>query len=78
YEGIDQGERFQVQRIVDNPGAQRSLQSHHHRAEHWIVVKGTARVTNDGKAILLPENQSTYSPLGATPRLTTPGKIPRE
>lgn len=78
YEGIDQGERFQVKRIVVNPGAQLSLQMHHHRAEHWIVVKGTALVTNDGKEIILTENQSTYIPLGATHRLTNPGKIPLE
>ncbi|AOK28837.1 MULTISPECIES: mannose-1-phosphate guanylyltransferase/mannose-6-phosphate isomerase [Burkholderia] len=78
YEGIDQGERFQVKRIVVNPGAQLSLQMHHHRAEHWIVVKGTAVVTNDGNEIILTENQSTYIPLGATHRLKNPGKIPLE
>ncbi|AJY43046.1 mannose-1-phosphate guanylyltransferase/mannose-6-phosphate isomerase [Burkholderia humptydooensis] len=78
YEGIDQGERFQVKRIVVNPGAQLSLQMHHHRAEHWIVVKGTALVTNDGKEIILTENQSTYIPLGATHRLKNPGKIALE
>ncbi|KVF61566.1 mannose-1-phosphate guanylyltransferase [Burkholderia cepacia] len=78
YEGIDQGDRFQVKRIVVNPGAQLSLQMHHHRAEHWIVVKGTAMVTNGDKEIMLTENQSTYIPLGATHRLTNPGKIPLE
>ncbi|MCA8321005.1 mannose-1-phosphate guanylyltransferase/mannose-6-phosphate isomerase [Burkholderia cepacia] len=78
YEGIDQGDRFQVKRIVVNPGAQLSLQMHHHRAEHWIVVKGTALVTNGDKEIMLTENQSTYIPLGATHRLTNPGKIPLE
>lgn len=78
YEGIDQGERFQVKRIIVNPMAQLSLQMHHHRAEHWIVVKGTALVTNGGKEILLTENQSTYIPLGATHRLMNPGKIPLE
>ncbi|AOJ08967.1 mannose-1-phosphate guanylyltransferase/mannose-6-phosphate isomerase [Burkholderia mayonis] len=78
YEGIDEGDRFQVKRIVVNPGAQLSLQMHHHRAEHWIVVKGTALVTNDGKEIILTENQSTYIPLGATHRLKNPGKIPLE
>ncbi|MBU9548039.1 mannose-1-phosphate guanylyltransferase/mannose-6-phosphate isomerase [Burkholderia multivorans] len=78
YEGIDQGERFQVKRIIVNPGAQLSLQMHHHRAEHWIVVKGTAMVTNGDKEIMLTENQSTYIPLGATHRLTNPGKIPLE
>ncbi|WP_414451997.1 mannose-1-phosphate guanylyltransferase/mannose-6-phosphate isomerase [Burkholderia sp. 22PA0099] len=78
YEGIDQGERFQVKRIVVKPGAQLSLQMHHHRAEHWIVVKGTALVTNGDKEIMLTENQSTYIPLGATHRLSNPGKIPLE
>lgn len=78
YEGIDQGDRFQVKRIVVNPSAQLSLQMHHHRAEHWIVVKGTALVTNGDKEIMLTENQSTYIPLGATHRLTNPGKIPLE
>lgn len=78
YEGIDQGERFQVKRIVVNPAAQLSLQMHHHRAEHWIVVKGTAVVTNGDKEILLSENQSTYIPLGVTHRLYNPGKIPLE
>ncbi|MBB5462651.1 mannose-6-phosphate isomerase-like protein (cupin superfamily) [Paraburkholderia sp. Cpub6] len=78
YEGIDSGERFQVKRIVVNPGAQLSLQMHHHRAEHWIVVKGTALVTNGDKEIMLTENQSTYIPLGVTHRLLNPGKIPLE
>ncbi|EUC14738.1 mannose-1-phosphate guanylyltransferase/mannose-6-phosphate isomerase [Paraburkholderia hospita] len=78
YEGIDQGERFQVKRIIVNPGAQLSLQMHHHRAEHWIVVKGTARVTNGDQEIMLTENQSTYIPLGITHRLMNPGKIPLE
>ncbi|MDA0571132.1 mannose-1-phosphate guanylyltransferase/mannose-6-phosphate isomerase [Burkholderia gladioli] len=78
YEGIDQGDRFQVKRIVVKPGAQLSLQMHHHRAEHWIVVKGTALVTNGDKEIMLTENQSTYIPLGATHRLSNPGKIPLE
>ncbi|PXX39420.1 MULTISPECIES: mannose-1-phosphate guanylyltransferase/mannose-6-phosphate isomerase [Burkholderia] len=78
YEGIDQGDRFQVKRLIVNPGAQLSLQMHHHRAEHWIVVKGTAMVTNGDKEIMLTENQSTYIPLGATHRLTNPGKIPLE
>ncbi|NKJ47757.1 mannose-1-phosphate guanylyltransferase/mannose-6-phosphate isomerase [Burkholderia sp. SG-MS1] len=78
YEGIDNGDRFQVKRIVVNPGAQLSLQMHHHRAEHWIVVKGTALVTNGDKEIMLTENQSTYIPLGITHRLLNPGKIPLE
>ncbi|MCP3718738.1 mannose-1-phosphate guanylyltransferase/mannose-6-phosphate isomerase [Paraburkholderia sp. CNPSo 3281] len=78
YEGIDQGERFQVKRIVVNPGASLSLQMHFHRAEHWIVVKGTARVVNGEQEILLAENQSTYIPLGVTHRLENPGKLPLE
>ncbi|MFM0408787.1 mannose-1-phosphate guanylyltransferase/mannose-6-phosphate isomerase [Paraburkholderia dipogonis] len=78
YEGIDSGDRFQVKRIVVSPGAQLSLQMHHHRAEHWIVVKGTALVTNGDKEIILTENQSTYIPLGITHRLLNPGKIPLE
>ncbi|MFL9922505.1 mannose-1-phosphate guanylyltransferase/mannose-6-phosphate isomerase [Paraburkholderia fungorum] len=78
YEGIDSGDRFQVKRIVVSPGAQLSLQMHHHRAEHWIVVKGTALVTNGDHEIILTENQSTYIPLGITHRLMNPGKIPLE
>ncbi|KWF24673.1 mannose-1-phosphate guanylyltransferase/mannose-6-phosphate isomerase [Burkholderia pseudomultivorans] len=78
YEGIDQGDRFQVKRIIVSPGEKLSLQMHHHRAEHWIVVKGTALVTNGDKEIMLSENQSTYIPLGATHRLSNPGKIPLE
>ncbi|MFJ1252795.1 mannose-1-phosphate guanylyltransferase/mannose-6-phosphate isomerase [Cupriavidus sp. CuC1] len=78
YEGIDQGERFQVKRIVVNPGSALSLQMHHHRAEHWIVVCGTAKVYNGDQVLLLSENQSTYIPLGATHRLENPGKIPLE
>ncbi|MDN7586454.1 mannose-1-phosphate guanylyltransferase/mannose-6-phosphate isomerase [Burkholderia seminalis] len=78
YEGIDQGDRFQVKRIIVNPGEKLSLQMHHHRAEHWIVVKGTAVVTNGDTEIMLTENQSTYIPLGTTHRLSNPGKIPLE
>ncbi|WP_283151044.1 mannose-1-phosphate guanylyltransferase/mannose-6-phosphate isomerase [Silvimonas soli] len=78
YEGIDNGDRFQVKRIIVTPGAQLSLQMHHHRAEHWIVVKGTALVDNGDQHILLTENQSTYIPLGVTHRLKNPGKIPLE
>ncbi|MFL9939498.1 mannose-1-phosphate guanylyltransferase/mannose-6-phosphate isomerase [Paraburkholderia graminis] len=78
YEGVDQGERFQVKRIVVNPGASLSLQMHHHRAEHWIVVRGTARVCNGDQVLLLTENQSTYIPVGVTHRLENPGKIPLE
>jgi mannose-1-phosphate guanylyltransferase / mannose-6-phosphate isomerase len=78
YEGIDQGERFQVKRIVVSPGASLSLQMHHHRAEHWVVVRGTARVSNGDQVLLLTENQSTYIPVGVTHRLENPGKIPLE
>ena len=78
YDSIDEGERFQVKRIVVNPGAKLSLQMHHHRAEHWIVVKGTAEVTNGERSFLLGENESTYIPLGHTHRLANPGKVPLE
>ena len=78
YDGIDSGDRFQVKRIVVKPGAALSLQKHHHRAEHWIVVKGTAQVTCDDKVFLLSENQSTYIPLGSKHRLENPGKQPLE
>jgi mannose-1-phosphate guanylyltransferase/mannose-6-phosphate isomerase len=78
YEGVDRGERFQVKRIVVNPGAKLSLQMHHHRAEHWVVVKGTARVTQGEEVFLLTENQSTYIPLGVRHRLENPGKLPLE
>ena len=78
YEGVDAGERFQVKRIVVNPGAALSLQMHHHRAEHWIVVKGTARVTCGDKEFLLSENHSTYIPIGQKHRLENPGSIPLE
>lgn len=78
YDGIDSGERFQVKRIVVKPGAALSLQMHHHRAEHWIVVSGSARVTCDDKVFLLAENQSTYIPLGSKHRLENPGKVPLE
>ncbi len=78
YDGIDAGERFQVKRIMVKPGASLSLQKHHHRAEHWIVVRGTAEVTNGDTVTLLTENQSTYIPLGATHRLANPGKVPLE
>lgn len=78
YDSIDAGPRFQVKRIMVKPGASLSLQMHHHRAEHWIVVSGTAEVTNGDKVILLGENQSTYIPLGQTHRLANPGKVPLE
>ncbi len=78
YEGVDAGERFQVKRITVNPGASLSLQKHHHRAEHWIVVKGTAKVICGENVLLLSENQSTYIPLGEVHRLENPGQIPLE
>src|SRR5690554_3523294 len=78
YDSIDQGERFQVKRIVVNPGQKLSLQMHHHRAEHWVVVSGTAKVTRGNEHILLSENQSTFIPLGVKHRLENPGSIPLE
>jgi mannose-1-phosphate guanylyltransferase/mannose-6-phosphate isomerase len=76
YESLVLADRFQVKRIVVNPGAALSLQSHHHRSEHWIVVQGTARVTIDADVRLVSENQSVYIPLGAVHRLENPGKVP--
>ncbi|SDD71569.1 mannose-1-phosphate guanylyltransferase/mannose-1-phosphate guanylyltransferase / mannose-6-phosphate isomerase [Paracoccus isoporae] len=76
YETLVLGPRFQVKRIVVNPGAALSLQSHHHRAEHWIVVEGTAKVTVNSDVSLVSENQSVYVPLGAVHRLENPGKLP--
>ena len=78
FEGVDQGGRFQVKRLSVKPGATLSLQMHHHRAEHWIVVSGTARVICDDREFLLSENQSTYIPIGARHRLENPGTIPLE
>ena len=78
YDSIDEEERFKVKRIQVKPGAQLSLQKHHHRAEHWIVVKGTAEITCGDKITLLTENQSTYIPLGEMHRLSNPGTIPLE
>ncbi len=78
YDSIDNGPRFQVKRITVKPGATLSLQMHHHRAEHWIVVSGTAEVTRGDDVLLLTENQSTYIPLGVTHRLRNPGKVPLE
>lgn len=78
YDSIDNGPRHQVKRILVKPGASLSLQMHHHRAEHWIVVSGTAEVTNGDKVMILGENQSTYIPLGQTHRLRNPGKVPLE
>ena len=78
YDSIDEGGRFKVKRIQVKPKASLSLQKHHHRAEHWIVVTGTAEITNGTKVILLTENQSTYIPLGEVHRLKNPGTIPLE
>ena len=78
YDGIERGERFQVKRIVVEPGAALSLQLHYHRAEHWIVVQGTARVTRGEENFLLTENESTYIPPGTKHRLENPGKMPLE
>ena len=78
YDSIDQGDRFKVKRIQVNPGASLSLQMHHHRAEHWIVVEGVAEITNGDQVITLTENQSTYIPQGQTHRLANPGKTPLE
>lgn len=78
YDSVDQGERFKVKRIMVKPGASLSLQKHYHRAEHWIVVTGTAEVTCGDKKILLGENQSTHIPLGEVHRLANPGEVPLE
>jgi mannose-1-phosphate guanylyltransferase / mannose-6-phosphate isomerase len=78
YDSIDAGDRFQVKRIVVKPGAALSLQMHHHRAEHWIVVRGTAQVTCGESVQLLSENESTYIPLGTKHRLENPGRVPLE
>ena len=78
YDSVDSGERFQVKRITVKPGAKLSVQMHHHRAEHWIVVSGTAKVTIDDKSVLLSENQSAYIPIGAVHALENPGKLPLE
>ena len=76
YDSVDQGERFQVKRLVVNPGAVLSLQMHHHRAEHWVVVSGTAKITRNDEEFLLRENESTYIPIGATHRIENPGTLP--
>jgi mannose-1-phosphate guanylyltransferase len=78
YDSIDNGERYQVKRITVNPGEKLSIQMHHHRAEHWIVVSGTASVTNGDKTFLLTENESTYIPIGIVHALENPGKVPLE
>ena len=76
YEGIGEGERHQVKHLMVKPGGKLSLQMHHHRAEHWVVVSGTARVTRDDEIVLLAENESIYLPLGCRHRLENPGKLP--
>ena len=76
YEGIDAGDRFQVKRIMVKPGQKLSLQKHHHRAEHWVVVSGSALISIDGETQLFTENQSTYIPIGSVHRLDNPGKVP--
>jgi mannose-1-phosphate guanylyltransferase/mannose-6-phosphate isomerase len=78
YDSIEDGERFKVKRILVNPNASLSLQKHHHRAEHWIVVQGTAEVTCGERVLVLTENQSTYIPLGEVHRLANPGTVPLE
>jgi mannose-1-phosphate guanylyltransferase/mannose-6-phosphate isomerase len=78
YDSIEQGHRFQVKRIVVKPSASLSLQKHYHRAEHWIVVRGTAEVTRGRETFLLTENQSTYIPVGEVHRLHNPGRTPLE
>ena len=78
YDSVDSGERFQVKRITVKPGAKLSVQMHHHRAEHWVVVSGAAKVTNGDKTILLTENQSTYIPIGVIHALENPGKVELE
>lgn len=78
FDSIDVGERYQVKRITVNPGARLSVQMHHHRAEHWVVVSGTAKVTNGDRTFLVSENESTYIPVGAVHALENPGKLPLE
>jgi mannose-1-phosphate guanylyltransferase/mannose-6-phosphate isomerase len=76
YDSLENGNRFQVKRLSVKPGAQLSLQMHHHRAEHWVVVSGTARITRGDETFILEENQSTYIPIGVRHRIENPGKIP--
>ena len=78
YDGVDVGDRYQVKRITVKPGAKLSVQKHHHRAEHWVAVSGTAKVTKGEETLLLSENQSTYIPLGEIHALENPGKVPLE
>ena len=78
YDSVDEGDRFKVKRILVNPKSSLSLQMHHHRAEHWVVVRGTAQVTNGEQVTVLHENESTYIPIGAKHRLANPGDVPLE
>ena len=78
YDSIDRGDRYQAKRITVEPGAKLSVQMHYHRSEHWVVVSGTARVTNGDKTFLLSENESTYIPVGVVHALENPGKVPLE
>ena len=78
YDSVDHGEQYQVKRITVNPGAKLSVQMHHHRAEHWVVVSGSAKVTNGDKTFLLAENESTYIPIGVVHALENPGEVPLE
>jgi len=78
YDNLEEGLRFKVKRILVNPGAKLSLQKHYHRAEHWIVVQGTAEITNGDKTFVLTENESTYIPVGHIHRLSNPGRVPLE
>jgi mannose-1-phosphate guanylyltransferase len=78
YDSLERGERFQVKRIIVKPGAKTSTQMHYHRAEHWVVVRGTAKVTIEGETVILAENESTFIPISKTHALENPGKIPLE
>jgi mannose-1-phosphate guanylyltransferase len=78
YDSIDNGDRYQVKNITVKPGAKLSVQMHHHRAEHWVVVSGSAKVTNGDETFLLSENQSTYIPVGVVHALENPGRVPLE
>jgi mannose-1-phosphate guanylyltransferase/mannose-6-phosphate isomerase len=76
YDSLEIGNRFEVKRLTVKPGGQLSLQLHHHRAEHWVVVSGTARITRGEETFILEENQSTYIPVGVKHRIENPGRIP--
>jgi mannose-1-phosphate guanylyltransferase / mannose-6-phosphate isomerase len=76
YQGIDEGDRFQVKRLIVKPGGRLSSQLHHHRAEHWVVVHGTAKVTRGDEELMIYENESIYIPIGTRHRLENPGKVP--